>query len=563
MKNLLLIARLRVSLLCLFRRPPVARATARLLLAALLPLHLSCSYYYTRNRPVSASTLTTLADSKIFVVHQGPETWQLVAPKLNAETLEGLRAVPYPQLAQFSQPPVAGTSAQYKVLDRNIVLNVVHLYISEHQELGAGQVRIPLSAVQRLDLVEKDTGRTTASYLLVGLGVAAGIFVIVGIIALLLKSSCPFVYAYDGHEYRFVGEAYGGAIFAPLERDDYLPLPAFEATSPHYQLKLTNELHERQYTNLAELWVVAHPATTQVLLDQRGGVHTVANPQTALRAVSLGGADCTAQLAAADNNAFLFNEELAGPAVRSFALEFARPATARTARLVLRAKNSLWLDYLYGEFAKKFGSYYSNWALKEKQLPAATINQWLRDQGMPLKVYVETTQGWQLVENIPLVGPLAARNLVVPLDLSQVPPGPLRVKLEAGFMFWEVDYAALDASPEQPTTLEKCRPQTALDEHGLDQRDNLAAPDAQYLQQPHPGMEVTLHYQSALTAPASQPRRSTFLRTRGYYEHIRHYEGLPNLPELYAFRKPGRFMEFSAEKYHETAQQLNLTALNR
>ena len=563
MKNLLLIAHLRGSLLRLFRRPPIARAIARLLLATLLPLHLSCSYYYTRNRPVTTPTLTTLADSKIFVVHQGLETWQLVTPKLNAEALEGLRAAPYPQLAQYTQPPIAGTSNQYKALDRNIVLNVVHLYISEHQELGAGQVRIPLAAVQRLDLVEKDTGRTTASYLLVGLGVAAGIFVVVGIIALLLKSSCPFVYAYDGHEYRFVGEAYGGAIFAPLERDDYLPLPAFEVADQHYQLKLTNELHERQHTNLAELWVVAHPANTQVLLDQRGGVHTVANPQAALRAVSRGGVDCTAQLAVADNNAFLFNEELAGPAVRSFTLEFAAPATARTAKLVLRAKNSLWLDYLYGEFAKKFGSYYDSWVLKEKQLPAATINQWLRDQGMPLKVYVETTQGWQLVENIPLVGPLAARDLVVPLDLTEVAPGPLRVKLEAGFMFWEVDYAALDAGPEQPTTLERCRPQTALDEHGLDQRDNLAAVDAEYLRQPHPGMEVTLHYQSALAAPATQPWRSTFLRTRGYYEHIRHYEGLPNLPELYAFRKPGRFMEFSAEKYHETAQQLHLTALNR
>lgn len=563
MKNLLLLARLRGHLLHLFRRPPVARATAWLLLATLLPLHLSCSYYYTRNRTVTAPTLTTLADSKVFVVHQGLETWQLVSPRLNAEALEGLRAAPYPQLARYSQPPVTGTSAQYKALDANIVLNVVHLYISEHQELGADQVRIPMAAVQRLDLVEKDSGRTTASYLLVGLGVAAGVFVIVSIVALLLKSSCPFVYAYDGHAYHFVGEAYGGAIFAPLERDDYLPLPAYETQNQQYQLKLTNELQERQHTNLAELWVVAHPANTQVLLDQRGGVHTIASPQPALRAESLGGTDCTAQLATADNNAFLFNEELAGPAGRSLTLAFANPAAARTARLVLRAKNSLWLDYLYGEFAKKFGSYYPSWALREKQLPAATINQWLREQGMPLKVSVATTRGWQVVENIPLVGPLAARDLVVPLDLTNVAPGPVRVKLEAGFMFWEVDYAALDASPEQPVTLEKCRPQTALDEHGLDQRANLAAADAQYLQQPHPGMEVTLHYQSALAAPATQPRRSAFLRTRGYYEHIRHFEGLPNLPELYAFRKPGHFMEFSKEKYHEAAQQLNLTALNR
>ncbi|WP_190242622.1 hypothetical protein [Hymenobacter lapidiphilus] len=563
MKNLLLLARLRGSMLRLFRRPKVMRGIAWLLLVALLPLHLSCSYYYTRNQAVTAPTLTTLADSKVFVVHQGAETWQLVSPRFNGEVLEGVKAAPYMQLAQHSQPPVGGTSARYNVLDKNVVLNVVHLYISEHQESPGQLVRIPLAAVQRLDLVEKDTGRTTASYLLVGLGIAAAVFVIVGIIALLLKSSCPFVYAYDGQNYHFVGEAYGGAIFAPLERDDYLPLPGIEPQSQQYRLKLTNELRERQYTNLAELWVVAHPANTQVLLDQHGGVHTVARPQLAISAVSLAGADCAQQLAAADHNAFLFNEELAGTAVRNITLAFARPAAARTAKLVLRAKNSLWLDYLYGEFAKKFGSYYTHWASREKQLPAATINQWMRDQGMPLKVYVATTQGWRLVENIPLVGPLAARDLVVPLDLTNVPPGPVRVKLEAGFMFWEVDYAALDATPDQPFTLEKCRPQTALDEHGLDQAGNLAADDAQYLQQPHPGMEVTLSYQSRLEAPTTQPGRSVFLRTKGYYEHIRHYEGLPNLPELYGFRKPGRFMEFSQERYYETARQLNLTALNR
>ena len=180
---------------------------------------------------------------------------------------------------------------------------------------------------------------------------------------------------------------------------------------------------------------------------------------------------------------------------------------------------------------------------------------------MPLKVYVETTHGWQLVEHIPLVGPLAARDLLVPLDLTNVASSQVRVKLEAGFMFWGLDYAALDASPDQPTTLEKCPPQSALDEKGQDQRANLAADDAQYLRQPHPGMEVTLSYQPQLAAPAAQSQRSAFLHTKGYYEHIRHYEGLPNLPELYGFRKPGRFMEYSKEKYYDTARQLNLTAM--
>ncbi|OGX84465.1 hypothetical protein BEN47_16355 [Hymenobacter lapidarius] len=540
----------------------MARCCTWLLLAALLPLHLSCNYYATRSQPVNSPALTTLADSKVFLVHQGTVTWQLVNPRLDGEVLEGTMAEPYQQLAAYSRAPLDGSSGRYRSLDRKVVLNLVHVYISEYELSDAQLVRIPVSAIQRIDLVEKDTGRTTASYLLGGLGVSAGVFVIVGIVALALKSSCPFVYAYDGSQYRFVGEAYAGAIFAPLERDDYLPLPGIVPQQHAYQLKLTNELQERQHTNVAELWVVAHPANTRVLLDQRGGVHTIAQPVPAESVVSGAGTSYTQQLAAPDHHTFLFNEDVAGTGASSITLTFAKPAQARTAKLVLRAQNSLWLDYLYGEFAKKFGAYYTEWARKEKQLPGATINQWMREQGMPLQVYIETTGGWQLVEHLPLVGPLAARDLVVPLDLANVTSSQVRVKLEGGFMFWELDYAALDSSPDQATTLEKCQPHSALDEQGQDQRDQLAADDAQYLKQPRPGMEVTLRYRSQLAAPAAQPQRSVFLRTKGYYEHIRHFEGAPNLLELYAFRKPGRFMEFSKEQYRRTARQLNLTALN-
>ncbi|MBC6989684.1 hypothetical protein [Hymenobacter sp. BT491] len=564
MNHALLSACLRARLLSVLRRRPVARLFSWFTLLAMLPLHLSChNFYRTRSQEVSAPVLTTLAASKVFLVHQGSLIWQLANPRLNSEMLEGTKTELYEPLTKYDQTGAQGTSPRYLLKDKKVVLNLVHVYISEYQEGEGSQIRIPVAAIQRIDLVESDTGKTTASYLLGGLGIAAGVFVLVGIIVALTKSSCPFVYAYDGSQYHFVGEAYGGAIFAPLERDDYMPVPGIQAVGQQYRLKLSNELQERQFTNLAELLVVEHPANTNVLLDQRGGAHTISRPQAAVSAVSAAGLDCSPQLRAPDRNAFLFNEEPANAAPNSLTLTFDKPAQASTAKLVLRAQNSLWLDYLYGEFAKKFGSYYTAWALKEKQLPAAEINRWMLDQGLPLKVYVETKQGWQLVEHIPTVGPLAARDLLIPIDLANVTSSQVRVKLEAGFMFWELDYAALDSSPDQPITLEKCLPQRAIDEKGIDQRDNLAATDGRYLQQLQPGTEVTLSYQTKRAAPAAQTRRTAFLHTRGYYEHIRRYEGLPNLPELYAFRKPGRFVEFSKEKYHEMAQQLHLTAMQR
>lgn len=530
------------------------------MLVAFLHLTTGCNYYRARQSEVSAPAVTKLAESKIFLIHEpNGLTWELLNPRLNGEILEGTRRyVPDVMIPYLAVPP-KGESPRYQSKFAQGVLNLVHVHISTVQAFENGPISIALADIKRIDLIEKNSGKTTASYVLGTIGTVAGAMMILAIVIVLTKSSCPFVYAHDGEQYRFVGEAYGGAIFAPAERNDYLPLSAIQAQQNEYHLKITNELKERQYTNLAELWVVQHPSNTRVLLDKRGGVQTITHPQTPLRAVSVGGTDYAQQLQATDHNAFLFNENTPGATPNQLVLSFAKPAGVRTGKLVLHAQNSLWLDYLYGKFTQKFGSYYNQWTESQKQVPGPELIQWSLDQGIPLRVYVEAGQGWQLVDYIPPVGPLASRDLVVPLPLPDVPAGqPVRVKLETGFMFWELDYAALDCSPNQPVTLEKCRPTIALDERKHDQQANLAADDDQYLQQLRPGSEVTLTYQPQQPNQPLNPQRSVFLRTKGYYEPIRAYEGVPDLPALYGFRKPGRFIEYSKEQYQQTAQEINL-----
>ncbi|GAA4049128.1 hypothetical protein GCM10022409_39570 [Hymenobacter glaciei] len=549
------------GLLGLFRRR--APGVAWCLLVFFAPLVSGCNYYRGKEQEVSRTNLNMLAESKLFVVHQGQAVWELRNPHLNGEVLEGTKQSLSAPVVRYGEAPKAGYSPRYQLKDKSLVLNIVHVYVSDAQAGAEDRVSIPFAAIRQIDLLEKDSGKTTASYVFGSLGVVAGTFVVLAVIVALTKSSCPFVYAYDGHEYRFVGEAYGGAIFAPAERNDYLPLPAIEPENNQYRLKISNELKERQYTNLAELWVVQHAARTQVLLDQRGLVQTLVAPQPPLQARSPGGNDCTAQLQATDHKAVLFDEDVPGSAPNEVVLTFAKPAAARHGKLVLHAQNSLWLDYLYGAFIEKFGTAYNSWAAQQKTQPAETNRQWGLDQHIPLKVYVEAGHGWQLAETIPTIGPLASRDLVVPLDFAGATTGQVRVKLECGFMFWEVDYAALDCSPNVPVQLDKCRPTSAITERGADARAQLAADDTLYLSQPRPGSTVSLTYESGLPTPAAGTRRTAFLRTKGYYEHIRDFQGLPNLPELYAFRKPGRFIEFSKEKYRATAQEITPVLAHR
>ncbi|MBJ6108105.1 hypothetical protein JAO73_03715 [Hymenobacter sp. BT523] len=543
------------GLLGLFRLRTVSAVVAWVVLAAFGPLVTGCNYYRTKTQPADKETVNLLAQSKTFVVHQGSTEWVLRQPHFNGEALEGTRESATGTLAKYSELPTGRKTPRYLSKDKKVALNIVHVYVNDAQPGTGDQVSIPFSAIKQIDLVEKDSGRTTASYVLGTLGVTAGVFALLLVIVALTKSSCPFVYAFDGQTYHFEGEAYGGAIFAPAERDDYLPVPALQPKGNQYRLKISNELKERQYTNLAELWVAQHPAGTQVLLDQRGQVQTLTAPQPATQARTLGGHDCTAQLQAADHSVELFSEDLPGHAPNEVVLTFAKPAAARHGKLVLRAQNSLWLDYLYGRFIEKFGAAYNGWAAQQKTQPAAVNRQWALDQHIPLQVYVEAGQGWQLAETIPTVGPLAARDVVVPLDFPASAAGTVRVKLACGFMFWEVDYAALDCSPNAPVQLDNCHLQSARTERGDDARAALRAADTLRLKQLHAGTVVDLTYETRLPAPAAGMRRTAFLHTRGYYEHVREFSGLPKLTELYAFKKPGRFVAFSKEEYRRASQQ--------
>ena len=109
----------------------------------------------------------------------------------------------------------------------------------------------------------------------------------------------------------------------------------------------------------------------------------------------------------------MFNEA-STDSQNSVILTFRKPVSSQYGKLVLRAQNSLWLDYLFGEFTKKFGSFYNTWASNQKSKSFEELNSWQKDQGIPLLVSVKTDKGWQQVEAISSVGPLAAKNCWCP-----------------------------------------------------------------------------------------------------------------------------------------------------
>ncbi len=407
---------------------------------------------------------------------------------------------------------------------------------------------LPLDQVNKLEVYDLDLGKTIITSFLAIVGISAALYIIAAIIIILTKESCPFIYAYNGTDFEFTGEIYSGAIFPNLERDDYLLLPVLQPKDGEYQLKMTNQAEEIQFTNLAELQVVDHPQGTTVIPDRQGKLWTLRDPEIPLKAVSGAGEDLLPVLKSKDDLKFI-GDDTGDPDCIMDALElkFAVPKAKTNARLVLKARNSIWLDYTLGQFLDMFGSRYDHWYARQSKPDKSIDPQWAEKQGIPLAVYLKRNGVWQLVDHFPVVGPMADRDLVMPLNLTGISGETIELRLEGGARFWEIDYAALDLSDQEQVFCRKLPLKKAITTEGKDVTRLLTQSDRKYFIQPKVGDSALLQYPVPTTREAYQ--RTVLLHSRGHYKVIRRAKGEPDIARLEQFRQPGAFAAFSRENY--------------
>ncbi|MCM4159931.1 hypothetical protein DHB64_08515 [Antarcticibacterium sp. W02-3] len=446
--------------------------------------------------------------------------------------------------------PVNRKSYRYRPTKEN-PLNEVHFYTSENLNFRVGEeVSIPFSMFDSISVNKPNAGRSIVN----AAGSAVAVFAVAIVVVALTKSSCPFIYVKDGNEYVFRGELYPGAITPNIQRDDYIPLPQFDPSGDEYMIKVTNELLEIQYTDLLQLIVLEHPGDVKVLLDQKGNAHSFSKIEAPKRAISDRFSTSLPELLQQDGKSFLFDSSVeTANGSRSITLEFAKPSEAKQAKLFLTAKNSYWLDYTFGKFNEQFGVYYNTFQKKQLKTAGEESTQWSKDQNIPLSVYLRTGGEWKLVEQIPTIGPLAFRDLVVPIDLGNFKEEKVVLKLETGFIFWEIDRAGMDFSENIQMTEVVLEPSFAIDEKGEDVTELLRKADQQYLIQPEVGNEVIVSFKYK---PENHTGSATaFLKNRGYYTYIRDYKGLPQFAELQKFKESGRFSRFSEEQYRKFLEE--------
>jgi hypothetical protein len=159
---------------------------------------------------------------------------------------------------------------------------------------------------------------------------------------------------YDGIEFVFKGEAFGGALFPSIARKDYLTLPSIDIGS-EVQLAISNERKEHHYIDFANLLVVEHELGDNVLVDPKGSLMLVKHIRKPKTALMNNNRDMIEKVTDLDNKYCSFNEVNHSSCRNELIVKFDNPRESKNLSLVLDLRDSLWLDHLFGEIISKYG----------------------------------------------------------------------------------------------------------------------------------------------------------------------------------------------------------------
>ncbi len=410
--------------------------------------------------------------------------------------------------------------------------------------------QIPVDSVQRWWLQRSDAGKSALAVL----GIAAGVVLIAGAIAAATKESCPFIYSWDGSRYVFDAEPYGGAITRGLERDDYGVLPSLRADSGRYRLLVTNEVNETQMTNMLELWAVDHAPGLRIVADERGTLHTIADPQAPTRAVDQTGRDLTAWLNRDDHRIWepLPIADSAGGLREDIVLTFPKPAGATQAKLVTRVGTALWGSHMIRSLLELRGTAVESWyaSVDASAAAADSVRAWAaREELYGLQLQVEEPDGWHVRGLVPGSGPFLISERVVPLDISRATGDSLRIRIRPPLGFWALNSFAVDYTPDQPLTVTTLHLRAAAEPNGTDIRPLLASADTLYHAMPRTGDRALVSFDAPAAPPAGR-ERTVVLHSRGYYRLHLAPAGEPDQEMVRrVLEVPGAAAEYSASLY--------------
>ena len=426
----------------------------------------------------------------------------------------------------------------------------IHFFLHSINKEDQGKMKFLLKDIIHVDATEFADGIS----FLASFGVLVLIVAIIGLVAIIVACGCPHVYANnDTGDTTLIGSLFTGATNKTLERHDYKSLN-FSNSNNSISIRIMNEDTEWQYTDQLELIAVNHDPQLEVGIDKNGVIYTISNKSAPFYAFDNFGKNIMPYISDKDHLNYSFNSvssELP-EAVTAFKI----PADAIGGKLILRLKNSPWAGIVFNEFNGMFGSNYQKWLQKSQQKSFSEQTEWMRSQGLKMTIDQKIDGEWQFIDDVEIVSEIAFNEIVVPIE-NLKGNDTLELRLRSGYLFWELDYMAMDFTENQVVEINYVRPEEAVGNDGISYLDQLSLIDEDYMENIQSGDFTDVKF--SIDPPQNGKSQSLFLHSKGYYSSKKEYSGKSQVRRLKRFKNPAELSRFSQELYYEW---MTKTALN-
>lgn len=382
------------------------------------------------------------------------------------------------------------------------------------------------------------------------------------LILLATKQSCPFIYSFDGEKYVFDAEPLGGATTKGLERTEYSRMEYLSNSNGEHKILVRNEVEETQYLDELTLLAVEHDADKEVIPDLNGNFYQIKNPILPLSAMDEKGQDLL-KVVSKDDNLYwqtklpVDSSRISTTYRHQLTFKFPRPKNKVSAKLIVNIGTTLWGSRMIREMLQLYGNYVDEYYKKidEQKYDYQQMMNFIESEELyRLKYYTNDGVDWKLQGFINGGGPLISETRVYDLDLTNMEGDTLSIKLNPPYGFWTIDYIAVQYDEYKTPNLKTIPLTTAVNQDGLDLKDQLKVKDNNYVIMPTVGD----YFEATFSSLSEESKKNTsyYLKSNGYYEiHVDKTKPF-QLNTLTRFvTDPGFIVRYSNEIYSNWKKQ--------
>lgn len=352
--------------------------------------------------------------------------------------------------------------------------------------------------------------------------------------------SCPLIYSWDGSTWHLDSGTFGGAITPALTRTDLDNLLFARADGGLLRFRMTDEANESEHVDAFTVVAVDHPVGTDVAPDARANntFHVIRALRAPTAARDFMGRDVLAAVQSPDARSWesiAENRDPQDPVHLRDGLEltFRRPDASDQLQLVVDAQNTEFAAAMMGEMVSAFGSLTAKWYDPATTTAASAPMARAQHAEGFLQVAIWDGTSWRPSGEIWEAGPEVAKRQVLPIDLTGISGGTIRVRLESAPSFWQIDYVGLGPVVNAKVVARDLPTVSVTAPRDADALAHLQEKDGRFLDMER-GDTISLAVRDTAGPPAAGMTRAYLARTSGWYRIHGRDDQAPDIATLTA-----------------------------